>query len=373
MTDRVYLSAPDVRDLEREALLDVLESNWIAPAGPALDRFELELADQAGRSHAVCLSSGTAAIHLALLELGVAPGDEVLCSTLTFIGSAAPIVHVGASPVFIDAEPAGWNMDPELLGAELARRATTGDLPAAIVVVDLYGNCADYAAIAALSSQYEIPLIEDAAEAIGATHPEGAAGSFGRCAVFSFNGNKLITTSGGGALVTDDAELARRVRHLSTQAREPFLHYEHVEVGFNYRMSNVLAAIGSAQLGRLDERIARRREISGAYRALGSEVEGVSMLEPVVGTSNHWLTCMRLTSSARTSAASLIEALDAENIEARPVWKPMHIQPVFGGAEAVVNGTSERLFHEGVCLPSGSGMTDADLERVLTVLNRELR
>ncbi|MCL4115980.1 UNVERIFIED_CONTAM: hypothetical protein GTU68_063324 [Idotea baltica] len=373
MVNRIFLSAPDVRVHERDYLLNALDSNWIAPAGPHLDQFELELAAETGRSFAVGLASGTAALHLALLAAGVGPGDAVLCSSLTFIGSVSPISYCGARPIFVDSESATWNMDPELLRVGLSRAARAGTLPKAAVVVDLYGVAARYDQIVPLLDEYDIALVEDAAEALGASYKGARCGSFGSSAILSFNGNKIITSGGGGALVTDDEALATRARYLASQARQPAVHYEHTEVGFNYRLSNVSAALGSAQLATLPDRIARRREIEHAYRA---QLEPLGMVFLDVDRDwvrNHWLTTAQLKgANAHATRDALIVALEDENIESRPVWKPMHLQPVFADAQRVVNGTSEALFETGICLPTGSGMTDEELDRVINAIKRFL-
>jgi len=373
--DRIYLSAPDVREFERDYVMAAIDSNWIAPAGPDLVKFEVALAKASGRSHAVALSSGTAALHLALLEAGVKPGDSVICSSLTFIGSANPILYCGATPVFIDSESNTWNMSPDLLEAELAERAATDSLPAAAVVVDLYGVCANYERIVPILERYGVTLIEDAAEALGASFGGKPGGSFGRSAILSFNGNKIITSSGGGAFVTDDANAADRVRYLSTQARQSAIHYEHTEIGFNYRMSNICAALGRAQLETLDARINRRQEINSTYGETLADIPGIKMHSPVgPHQRNYWLSCI-IIDSAESGYASgdLIDALAEDNIESRPVWKPMHLQPVFNGQPARLDRTSDRLFQMGVCLPSGSGMGPIDLERVQAALDRFVR
>lgn len=374
MTDRILLSAPDVRADERERILEAVDSNWIAPVGPALTAFESELAAATGRAHAVGLASGTAALQLALVQLGVGPGDEVLCSSLTFIGSAAPIVHCGAQPVFIDSESSSWNLSPQLLADELAACRERGKLPAAVVAVDLYGAAAEYDEICALLADEQIPLVEDAAEALGASYRGAPCGSFGESAILSFNGNKIITTSGGGAYVTNDAEAAERVRFLATQARENHVHYEHVEVGYNYRLSNLLAAFGSGQLAALPERIERRRSIASAYAGVVGPIVGVTLHEvPSHHAPNHWLSCILLSSEAPCTAEELRLHLEQHSIESRPVWKPMHLQPAFAAARSRTDGTGERLFREGLCLPSGSGMTDSQLERVIAALAAKLR
>jgi pyridoxal phosphate-dependent aminotransferase EpsN len=370
---RIYLSPPDVRPLDRERLLDALDSGWVAPVGPDLDAFEAELAKQAGVAHAVAVSSGTAALHLALLLAGVGPGDDVLVPSLTFAATAFPVTYVGARPCFVDSEAGSWNLAPDLLAAELEERQAAGRLPAAVVVVDLYGQCADYDRLLPLCAELGVPVLEDAAEALGATWGGRAAGSFGQHAVLSFNGNKLITTSGGGALVTDDGEAAARARYLATQARQPEVHYEHVDIGFNYRLSNLLAAFGRGQLASIDDRIARRHEIRAAYEGLVAEVDGVAMapVDPR-GTTNAWLSCITIDLSTGCTPESVRLHLEADDIESRPLWKPMHQQPVFAGAPARLDGTADRLFATGLCLPSGSAMTDGDLDRVLTRLTEAL-
>lgn len=370
MTERIFLSAPDVRQRERDYVSAVIDSNWLAPAGPELSAFEDVLCAATGREHAVALASGTGALHLALLLLGIGPGDDILCSTLTFVASANPILYCGASPVFIDSEPDGWNMDPNLLAEELERRAAINDLPKAAVVVDIYGMCANYTELAQILGHYEVPLIEDAAESLGSSHQGESAGSFGEHAILSFNGNKLVTSSGGGALVTDDAQAADRVRFLSTQAREPARHYEHREVGYNYRMSSLCAALGRAQLEEIDDRIARRRAINLRYSQLFAAVPGIEVMEPPTGTTqNFWLTCCTVDpETAPATRNAIIERLDENNIESRPVWKPMHLQPLFADAYSVTHGRASHLFDTGLCLPSGSGMSTADLDRVLHAL-----
>jgi len=327
---RIYLSPPDMSAVERAALLSAFDSNWIAPLGPEVDAFEADLAKRVGVADAAALSSGTAALHLALVLLDVAPGDEVWTGTLTFAATANAIRYVGATPVFIDSERDSWNMDPALLQEALRDAAARGRLPHAVVVVDLYGQCADYDAILRACREYEVPVIEDAAEAFGATYDGKPAGSFGRFGVLSFNGNKIITTSGGGALVGDDAVLIERARYLASQARRPTPHYEHTEVGYNYRLSNLLAAVGRAQLSRLDGFINRRREINQAYRMAFEPIEGVTFLpEPAKCRSTCWLTCVLLNEGQLGVGPEQVRKnLDTWNIEARPVWKPMHLQPV---------------------------------------------
>jgi dTDP-4-amino-4,6-dideoxygalactose transaminase len=355
-------------------LLAALESGWVAPVGPDLDAFEDELAARCGVPHAVALSSGTAALHLALLQVGVAPGDDVLVPTATFAATANAVTYCGARPCFIDADPVSWQISPTLLAAELAERRDRGKLPSAVVTVDLYGACADYDAIPALCAEYGVPVVEDAAEALGATFGGRPAGSFGAAGVLSFNGNKIITTSSGGALLCHDRDAAERARYLATQARRPVAHYEHTEVGFNYRMSNLLAAFGRGQLATLDERVARRRVIQARYREDFADVPGVAFPAiEVAGTTNAWLTCITLDPDVAVLRPDELRIeLEAQNIETRPLWKPMHAQPVFRNHPARLDGTADRLFATGLCLPSGSGMSDADLERVVEAVQTAL-
>ena len=360
---RIYLSPPDVGELERSHLLRALDEGWVAPAGPDLAAFERDVADMVGLPAAVALSSGTAALHLALLAVGVQPGDEVLVSTFTFAASVNAIRYCGAEPVFIDSEVTSWNMSPQLLRDELDRARRSGRLPAAVLVVDLYGQCADYDALLAPCRELGIPVVEDAAEALGATYRGRPAGSFGDVGVFSFNGNKIITTSGGGMLVSADEGLADRVRYLATQAREPVVHYEHVEVGYNYRLSNLLAALGRGQLERLGSFIARRRAVNARYRELLAAVPGCQFM-PVPEWSgwNGWLTA--ITFDAPHLPAAVRQVLADASIESRPLWKPMHLQPAFRGYRACIDGTSDGLFQHGLCLPSGSSLTDDEVDEV---------
>jgi dTDP-4-amino-4,6-dideoxygalactose transaminase len=360
---RLYLSPPDLGPIESRMVLDALESGWPSPAGPDLGRFEAEVADWAGVRAAVALASGSAALHLALLGSGVQPGDEVLVSTFTFAATANAVTYCGATPVFVDSDAASWNMSPDLLTAELDERHRAGRLPAAVVVVDLYGQCADYTAIEPICAELGIPLIEDAAEAIGAAHAGRPAGSFGHAALFSFNGNKIMTSGGGGMLVSDDVALVDRARYLSSQARQPVGHYEHTEIGYNYRLSNLLAALGRAQLSRLPSFLERRRAINAAYRSHLAELPGVRFM-PLVRPEdwNGWLTCIVFDDAA--TSLRVRTALADLDIEARPLWKPLHLQPAFADHPARVDGTSQRLFEQGICLPSGSAMTDDDVARV---------
>jgi FlaA1/EpsC-like NDP-sugar epimerase/dTDP-4-amino-4,6-dideoxygalactose transaminase/lipopolysaccharide/colanic/teichoic acid biosynthesis glycosyltransferase len=371
---RIWLSPPDVRAEERTALLAALDSGWVAPAGPDLDAFESEIAERCGVPYAVALSSGTAALHLALLQVGVSHGDDVLVPTATFAATANAVTYCGARPCFIDADPATWQMSPEVLAAELGDRRKRGTLPAAVITVDLYGACADYSAILTVCAEYGIPVVEDAAEALGATYRGQPAGSFGAAGVLSFNGNKIITTSSGGALLCHDRSTADRARYLASQARLPVAHYEHAEVGFNYRMSNLLAAFGRGQLTTLDDRIARRRAIQNRYRQALAGFEGVAFKgDNTLGTTNAWLTCITLDPEITgLQPEDLRLELEARDIESRRLWKPMHAQPVFAGHPARLNGASDRLFATGLCLPSGSSLSAGDVERVIAAVSDAL-
>lgn len=356
--------------LEQQLVQEVFESNWIAPLGPQVEAFEREFADKVGAKHAVALSSGTAAIHLALILADVKPGDEVLVSTLTFIASANPIIYSGGRPVFVDSELVSWNMDPDLLTEAVERKVRLGRRPKAVLLVHLYGQSANIAPILHICQKYDIPLIEDAAEALGATYYERSPGTFGRLGAFSFNGNKIITTSGGGMLVSDDVALIKRALKLSTQAREPMAHYEHTEVGFNYRLSNVLAAIGRGQLQFLEERVCRKREIFAFYKAHLSQFPGIELMpEAPWGRCTRWLTVVMINPEQfGATREDVRKALESINIESRPAWKPMHLQPVFRGCEVVGGAVAERIFERGLCLPSGTAMTTEDLNRVIEVI-----
>ena len=372
---RLYLSPPDVSDAERDAILRAFDSNWIAPLGPEVDAFEQEFAAYLGIDNAVALSSGTAALHLALVLLGVGPGDEVIVPTLTFAASAFATRYVGAEPAFLDSDDTSWNLDPALLAAELDERASNGRLPAAVIAVDLYGQTADYEPIAAACARHGVPLIEDAAEALGATYGGRAAGTLGDIGIFSFNGNKIITTSGGGMFVARDAAITDRARNLAAQAREPALHYEHGAIGFNYRMSNLLAALGRAQLAGLDAKVARRRAIKAQYRASLSDIAGLGFMpDAPFGEPSNWLTVITLGSDAiDVSPADVCAYLEHHDIEARPAWKPMHLQPVFRDHPVRGGAVAENIFATGVCLPSGSAMTEADVERVAEAVRTVMR
>ena len=368
---RIYLSPPDVGQAEMAAASAAIESGWVAPLGPEVDGFEDDIAQFCDVPHAVALSSGTAALHLAMLGLGVTPGDEVIVPTLTFGATAFSVTYTGARPVFIDSETTSWNLDPDLLETELERRAKTGRLPAAVIPVDLFGRTADYDRILQICAAYDVPVLVDAAESLGAIHGSVAAGTMGAAGIFSFNGNKIMTTSGGGMLVTHDEALASRARYLATQARQPVPWYEHEDIGFNYRMSNVLAAIGRAQLARLPDMIERRRRIRDRYAA-GLAETGVHVTpDPPWGSSNAWLTTVLLPDE-RPGPHEVIAVLAEAGIESRHLWKPMHMQPVFTDAATIGGEVSERHFARGLCLPSGSAMTDDQVDEVVSLVRSTL-
>jgi dTDP-4-amino-4,6-dideoxygalactose transaminase len=367
MANRIYLSPPDVGAAERELLLDAFDSNWIAPVGEHLDAFEREVAALAGVAHATALSTGTAGLHLGLLLLGVGRGDDVLLPTLTFVATASAVAYVGANPVFLDSDEKTWCVDPALLAEELDERARHGRLPKAVITVDIYGQCADYDAITTVCAHHGVPIIEDAAEALGASYAGKAAGSFGQVGVFSFNGNKIVTTSGGGMLVSNDQALMDRARFLATQARDDKPYYEHSTVGYNYRLSNLLAAVGRGQLIGLDQKLARRRAINERYREAFADLEGVGFLPDAPnGEPNHWLTVVTLDPVAFGNDPLRVSAhLETLDIESRPAWKPMHLQPVYRDAERLGGAVAERIFHTGLCLPSGSSLTESEQDRVI--------
>ncbi|HVC69608.1 MAG TPA: aminotransferase class I/II-fold pyridoxal phosphate-dependent enzyme [Acidimicrobiales bacterium] len=372
---RIYLSPPDVGPVERALILEAFDSNWIAPLGPHVDGFEHDMAARLGVPGALALTSGTAALHLALLLLGVQQGDEVLVPTQTFVATGNVVTYVGARPVFVDSHADSWTIDPALVAGELADRARRGRLPAAVVTVDLYGQCADYDPLLAACAEYGVPLLEDAAEALGATYRGTAAGTFGAAGVFSFNGNKIITTSGGGMLVSHDRALIDRARHLSTQAREPVVHYEHLEIGFNYRLSNLLAALGQGQLRGLDERMALRRSINERYRAALSTLPGISFMPYAsYGEPNYWLTCIQVDPEAFGADNEGIRvALEEADIESRPTWKPLHLQPVYAEAATVGGSVSAAIYRRGLCLPSGSRLSGTDLDRIIGIIADQQR
>ncbi|WP_409175032.1 DegT/DnrJ/EryC1/StrS family aminotransferase [Brevibacillus fortis] len=371
---RIFLSPPHMGEDERELVADAFASNWIAPLGGHVDAFEQEIAQYVGVKAALAVSSGTAAIHLGLRLAGVAPGDTVFCSSLTFVASANPILYQGATPVFIDSEEGSWNMSPLALERALREAAAADKLPKAVVIVNLYGQSAEMGPLIALCERYGVCVVEDAAESLGAVYKGRMSGALGHVGTFSFNGNKIMTTSGGGMLVSDDVEAIEKARFWSTQAKEPARHYQHDEMGYNYRLSNVLAAIGRGQLRVLEERIEARRGIYKRYEQALRQLPGISFMpEPATGRSTRWLTVMTLNPADTTlSAAQLIDALGKENIEARPVWKPMHLQPLFAQCQYYPHqpdeSVSDRLFAQGVCLPSGSSLTAEQQERVIGVI-----
>jgi dTDP-4-amino-4,6-dideoxygalactose transaminase len=369
MMTRIFLSPPDVGELESKYVAEALASGWVAPAGPDLNEFESEVARRVSVTHAVALSSGTAGLHLGLLALGVSPGDVVITSTMTFAATANAITYVGAKPYFVDSSRETGNVDVALMAEAASRVQASGRRLGALLPVDLLGKCGDMDALATLAADLGVPLLVDAAEAMGASYGGRPAGSFGDASVLSFNGNKIITTSGGGMFLTGDAELARRVRYLSTQARQPFKHYEHIDIGYNYRLSNILAALGRAQLARLDQSLARRRQIRESYRAAFAGVAGVSIFGGDDSSDNCWLTSIIVEERAGWTPAQLCDYLEERDIESRPLWKPMHLQPVFSGSERLVNGNAEWLFEHGLTLPSGSGMNEADVNRILEAIS----
>jgi dTDP-4-amino-4,6-dideoxygalactose transaminase len=367
---RIYLSPPHLTGREAELVAEAIASNWIAPLGPHVDAFERELSAVVGVEHALALSSGTAALHLALLVLGVGQGDEVACSSFTFAASANAIAYTGATPFFVDADEATWTLDAELLDRAIEARRAAGAQVRAVISVDLYGQCCDYDALGEVCERHGVTLVQDAAESLGSTYRGAPAGGQGAIAAFSFNGNKIITTSGGGMLVSDERDWIDHARKLSTQAREPVAHYEHLEVGFNYRMSNVLAALGVGQLESLPERVATRRRLRDRYRELLDGAPGIAFMpEASYGTTNAWLTCVVVDPAAfGADREELRLALEAEDIEARPLWKPMHLQPIFSRHEAFGGDVSARLFERGLCLPTGTALTDDDQDRVVATM-----
>ena len=372
MNKRIFLSPPHMSGRELQLVAEAFESNYIAPLGPQVDAFEQEFATKTGIPHTLALSSGTAALHLALHQLGIGPGDEVMASTLTFIGSVTPATFLGSKLVFVDADYATWNLNPELLADHIEQRAKSGRLPKAVIPTDLYGQCADLDCILEICEPYEIPVIVDAAEAVGATYKGRSAGAGAMAAAFSFNGNKIITTSGGGILASEDAGFIERARFVSQQARDPAPHYEHSKIGYNYRMSNILAAIGRAQLKVLDERVKQKHLIFNKYRSFFADIDGIEFMpEAAYGSSNRWLTVILITPEKFGADREDVRlALEAENIEARPVWKPMHLQPVFSDSECIGGSVAEDLFSRGLCLPSGTALTDKDLNRISSTILR---
>lgn len=368
---RIYLSPPHMSGNELQYIKMAFESNWIAPLGPNVNAFEKEIAEKTGTKGAVAVSSGTAAIHLALLLLGVTEGDTVFCSTLTFVASANPILYQGASPVFIDSDPESWNMSPKALERALRVSAFEGKLPKAVIVVDLYGQSARMNEIVYLCKEYGVPIIEDAAESLGSLYKGKASGTFGDYGIYSFNGNKIITTSGGGMLISNDTEALEKARYLATQAKDPAPHYQHSVAGFNYRMSNLLAGVGRSQLKVLDNRVRLRRNVFNMYFQALSDLPGVKFMKELEGTqSNRWLTTLTIDGrKAGMTAKQILDALNKQNIEARPVWKPLHLQPLFKRAKYFMHdeggSVSDKLFETGICLPSGSSLTEVEQHRVI--------
>lgn len=371
MSERIYLSPPHVGQEERDALLETFDSNWVTSEGVHITGFEQDVVDRLGARRAVAVSSGTAALHLALKVLGIGPGDVVLVPSLTFAATSNAVDYVGGRTVLVDSTADTWTVDPYLVADEIKRRAGTPDAVRALMPVDIYGQCCDYDELLAVCTEHDVVVIEDAAEALGSTYRGRAAGTFGAAGVLSFNGNKILTAGSGGMLVTDDDELADRVRFLSTQARVPAAHYEHDEVGYNYRMNNLLAAMGRAQLARLDDRVATKRAVYGRYADAFADVDGITMMPMApYGTSNCWLTCVLIDHERFGATPTDVRlALEAEDIESRPTWKPMHLQPVHAKTEMIGGAVSTDLFRRGLCLPSGSALTEDQQQRVVdTVL-----
>lgn len=376
---RIYLSPPHMSGHEQGFIAEAFAANWISPAGPHIEAFERELAAKVDIGGAVAMSSGTAAIHIALRLLGVGAGDTVFCSSLTFIASAYPIVYEKAEPIFIDSEPQSWNMSPAALKQAFIETKKSGRLPKAVIIVNLYGQSADLESLKAICEDYNVPIVEDAAESLGATYKGRASGTLGKFGIYSFNGNKIITTSGGGMLVSEDIEALKKARFLATQARDPARHYQHSEIGYNYRLSNVLAGIGRGQLRVLDARVKARRAVFERYFEAFSEVEGIEFMpEASYGRSTRWLTAMTIDpKKCGKTAIEIMEALEKENIEARPVWKPLHMQPLFKDcpyySHSPGTSVSEYLFEKGICLPSGSSLTVEEQDRVIDCILRVLK
>ena len=374
--DRLFLSPPHLGRHELNYVHKAIEDNWVAPVGPNLTGFEADICQATGVAHCVALSSGTAAIHLGLILLGVGPGDEVLCPSFTFVATANPIGYLGATPVFVDSEADTWNMCPQRLREAIADRIAQGKKPKALLLVHLYGMPARLPELLAIAAEYGLPILEDAAEALGSRFNNQPLGSYGTVGVFSFNGNKILTTSAGGALVTNNSALASKALFLATQAKDAAPHYQHSEVGYNYRLSNILAGIGRGQMGLLNERVKRRREIFAWYQKHLAGLPGLTVAlapEPAGSRSNRWLTTVLL-NSAETAATpeTLRQHLETHNVESRPLWKPLHLQPLFQTAPMYGGAVCADLFARGLCLPSGTAMTDADLHRVVEAVREGL-
>lgn len=366
---RIFLSAPDITGRERELVTEVFDNNYIAPAGAMLTKFEEDMCRYTGFAHGVALSSGTAALHLALRIIGVSAGDEVWTTSMTFIGGASPITFLGATPVFFDLSTDHWTIDPNLLEIELKRTAKEGKLPKAILPTDLYGQSCDLDRITALCDDYGVKLVIDSAEAVGAFYNGRHAGSGSHCAILSFNGNKMMTTSGGGMLISNDKEIVDKARYLSTQARQPVTHYEHTEIGYNYRLSNVCAAIGVGQLEQIESKVKKRRDHFKRYVEAFADTSGIEFMpEPKGYRSTRWLTCLTFSKEMNITRHDVQAACDAAEIEVRPLWKPMHMQPIFKGTRMIGGSVCEDLFERGMCLPSGSGMPVKDQERIIDVI-----
>ena len=375
MSYKIFLSPPDVSEDDFHAIKEAFESGWVAPAGPHLVQFENKICEITGAKNAVALSSGTAAIHLGLLLAGVGRGDEVLCSTLTFIASATPIVYLGARPVFIESERESWNLCPDTLEKAITDRVSNGCKPKALVVVHLLGQSANMKRIVEICQRHNIAIIEDAAESLGAKFEGQHTGTFGQCGVFSFNGNKILTTSGGGVLVSNDKDIIDRARYYATQAREPQPHYEHKNIGYNYRMSNLLAALGVSQLNQLGVKVSKRREVFNRYQKNLQDTDGISFMpEPEGSYANRWLSCIRVDSKvAGVTYEHIRQALEKEKIESRPIWKPLHLQPVFKGEIYFGDGFSQELFGTCLCLPSGSGLKLEEVDKVCEMIDSYIR
>ncbi|MGE8204564.1 DegT/DnrJ/EryC1/StrS family aminotransferase [Heyndrickxia sp. NPDC080065] len=376
--NRILLSPPHLSGHEEKYINEAFKTNWIAPLGPNVDAFEKEICQYVRADDAIAVSSGTAAIHLALSLLEVKRGDTVFCSSLTFVASANPIIYQGAEPVFIDSEPETWNMSPQALEKAFKIASFEGKLPKAVIVVNLYGQSAKMDEILSLCNKYGVPVIEDAAESLGSTYKGKASGTFGRFGIYSFNGNKIITTSGGGMLVSNDTDAIKKARFLATQARDPAPHYQHSIMGFNYRMSNVLAGIGRGQLKMLEDRVKTRRFIFERYKKELDMIHGISFMPELENTfSNRWLSVITIDEQETgISTITLLQSLAEENIEARPVWKPLHMQPLFKGyryyQHSENENISEKLFRTGICLPSGSSLTKEDQLRVINSIKNTI-
>lgn len=377
MQKRIYLSPPHLSGEEMKYIQEAFTTNWIAPLGPNVEGFEEEVSAYVGSKGAVALASGTAAIHLALKYVGVTAGDYVLCSSLTFAGSCNPILYEKAIPVFVDSDPEGWNMSPLALEKALADLKKQNITAKAVIIVDLYGQSADMDKLLPICKKYGVPVIEDSAEAMGATYKGKANGTFGLLGIFSFNGNKIITTSGGGMVVSDDLDALRKIKFWATQARESYLHYEHKEIGYNYRMSNIVAGIGRGQLKALNERIARKKEIFETYKQAFSALPQIRMM-PITadGNPNYWLTVITLEQGVKVEPKQVIEILEENNIESRPVWKPMHLQPVFkeyAYYQHDAQDVSADIFERGICLPSGTAMTSEEQQRIIEIVTETVK